>query len=99
LNEEVTKVEITEDNFPPQEFEEYPEVEEYSVSGWVKWSNDPKAETWHLVVRLSMVSLEAVQDAEKPGDRTLAAWKGDGYYQFATFTCGTAENDCNPNLT
>lgn len=45
-----------------------------------------------------MMDEEILGNADKPGDRTLAVWKGAGFYQFATFTCGSAENDCNPNL-
>ena len=35
---------------------EYPEVQEYALSGWVKWVTAPGVTDWALVARLSMGS-------------------------------------------
>lgn len=48
-----------------------------------------------MVARLSMEPLEKVDNSAKIGDRTLAIWKGDGYYQFAAYGCTDNENTCN----
>lgn len=38
-----------------------------------------------------------MENIGRPGDRTLCAWKGAGFFHFTTFTCDQ-ENACDNNL-
>jgi hypothetical protein len=45
-----------------------------------------------------MMPSATVEDMNKPGDRTLSIWKGNGYYHFTTYSCHDTENDCDKNV-
>lgn len=44
-----------------------------------------------------MLPADKVENMNKAGDRTLAIWKGNGFYHFGTYKCPT-EYDCAPNV-
>jgi len=50
------KTPVSKDNFQyqPQLLLDYPEVEEYSISGWARWIVVPGVDNWTLVARLAM---------------------------------------------
>lgn len=96
--EEKTEVKADTANFEAEELEEYPGVEEYSYSGWMKWSKPLVPMAWHIIARLSMEPKEKVENAVKIGDRTLSLWKGDGFYHFATYSCKDQENTVDVNV-
>lgn len=70
---------------------------EYAVSGWARWIDPPKIEAWHLLFRLSVLKKDQTENISKAGDRTLAVWKGAGYFHLTTYTCNQ-ENGWNINM-
>lgn len=83
---------------PP--FERYFEKEqegqiEYSYWGWLRWDVLETEGDWHLISRLSQFEKESIQNADKPGDRLLANWKGKGFFHFCTSTQGYKSGDEN----
>lgn len=53
---------------------------EYAISGWVRWSDIPNIGAWHLLYRVTCYDKDFLTDMTKFGDRTLAMWKGLGFY-------------------
>lgn len=51
-----SKTPVSKDNFQyqPALLLDYPEVEEYSISGWTRWVVVPGVDAWTLVARLAM---------------------------------------------
>ncbi|CAD8123997.1 unnamed protein product [Paramecium sonneborni] len=73
---------------------------EYSLSGWFKWKQTTM-EQWHLAFRLHINKEETNKNAERLGDRTLAAWVSpaqDGIYAFATYSYKNLNGAGDPNL-
>lgn len=79
------------------ELNQFPEVDEYSISGWIKWVSPARTEDWHIVARLALGSPPGVENIAKAGDRTLVIWKGNGFYHFATYKATGTENEINVN--
>jgi hypothetical protein len=71
----------------------------YSVSGWWKWKEPAEKDDQlcHLLFRLTNSNPEHLEDAEKPGDRTLSGILCADYI-FSTYTIGTLDVGSKPNL-
>jgi hypothetical protein len=85
---EVKSVENDKAAFEPFEWnKDHNGVTSYSVSGWAKWKDPVKVSPWHILFRLTIVSLDKLTNLDHPGDRTLALFKGNGFYHFSTYSC------------
>lgn len=72
----------------------------YSVSGWWKWKqpeNDEDVQACHLLFRLTNSGPDHLEDADKPGDRTLSSILCSDYI-FSTYTIGTIDSGAKANL-
>lgn len=91
------KVDSTKEREPQLIGEEVADCkEEYSVSGWSRWVDPATIGPWHLLVRLAVIRPDTLENLSRAGDRTLAIWKGAGYFHFATYTTNQ-ENAVNAN--
>ncbi len=48
----------------------------YSVAGWFKWNPTTFGDKWHVAFRVASTEPRSLTNAEKLGDRDLAAWVG-----------------------
>lgn len=51
-------------------------IEEYSVSGWFRWTPPAARGPWHLAYRLSPFREAEMGNMEKIGDCDLVCWVG-----------------------
>jgi len=83
----------------PTTIDKAPFSDEYSWSGWFKWTPGVM-KPWHTVVRMSNIPPDHVQDSKNLGDRTLALFVGTehGIHQFATYNYENVSGVGNPNV-
>jgi hypothetical protein len=97
-SDEPIEVKPDEEAFESAELTKYKGVQEYSVSGWAKWKDPAKVSPWHILFRLTVVNKEQLSNLDNPGDRTLALFKGNGFYHFSTYSCLDEENNFETNV-
>lgn len=73
--------------------------EEYSFSGWYKWTTIPDEQQWHNTFRVSVHRDNTVSDYTRLGDRDLAVWVGKdpANYHFATYSYTDVYGNGEPN--
>lgn len=73
---------------------------EYSCSGWFKWSPLKNQKPWHLGFRLTINDKDINKNASRLGDRTLAFWvgKAGGNLHFPTYSYSNLNGAGQANL-
>jgi hypothetical protein len=76
-----------------EEYDEFAGVNEYAVSGWLKFPSEFAQQNWHSIFRLTINPPEIQKDLQLAGDRTLALFMSKQDYHYTTYNYGDLDRN------